>query len=177
MRILAGRFKGRALPVVGEARPAGARLRTSLFSVLAPVLAGARALDVCAGAGALGLEALSRGARHVTLVDVDPRVVAALAAWLAKVGAGEDARALRADALRGPWPPGPFHLVFLDPPFPFWQDERAARLLAHARGVVAPDGRAVVKLPARHRPAEDPAWEVIDRRAAGDAAFAILAPR
>src|SRR5688572_15036039 len=99
MRILAGRFKGRALPVVGDARPAGSRLRTSLFSVLEPVLPGARVLDVCAGAGALGLEALSRGAADVTLLDADPRVATSLSAWLAQVGAAPTARALRADAL------------------------------------------------------------------------------
>src|SRR5687767_4108448 len=163
MRILAGRFKGRALPVVGDARPAGSRLRTSLFSVLAPVLAGARVLDVCAGAGSLGLEALSRGAGHVTLLDADLRAAAALAAWLEKVGAKDEVRALRADALRHPWPAGPFDVVFLDPPFPFWQDDRAARLLASARMAVAPDGRAVVKLPARHALPDDPAWTVADR--------------
>jgi 16S rRNA (guanine966-N2)-methyltransferase len=177
MRILAGRFKGRALPVVGDARPAGSRLRTSLFSVLEPVLPGARVLDVCAGAGALGLEALSRGAADVTLLDADPRVAASLSAWLANVGAASEARALRADALRAPWPAGPFHLVLLDPPFPFWQDERAARLLSAARTVVAPDGLLALKLPARQALPEDPAWALADRRAAGDAAFAILSPR
>jgi 16S rRNA (guanine966-N2)-methyltransferase len=177
MRILAGRFKGRALPVLGEARPAGSRLRTSLFSVLAPRLAGARVLDVCAGAGGLGLEALSRGAVHVTLLDADPRVVEALGVWLATVGATTEARVVRSDALRSVWPPGPFDLVLLDPPFDFWRDDRATTLLVRARTAVPPGGLAVVKLPARQVLPDDLPWALQDRRTAGDSAFALLTPR
>jgi 16S rRNA (guanine966-N2)-methyltransferase len=177
MRILAGRFHGRALPLVaGDVRPAGARLRTSLFGVLAPRLDGARVLDVCAGAGALGLEALSRGAAHVTLLDRDPRVVAGLAAWLAKVGASGEARVVCADALHAAWPAGPFDLVLLDPPFPAWQSTDAAALLTRARGVLSPGGLLAAKLPRRQELPEVAGLAVADRRDAADVAFALLEP-
>jgi len=174
MRVIAGRFKGRALPVPPDARPAGARLRTSLFSVLGASLEGARVLDVCAGAGGLGLEALSRGAGHVTLIDRDPTAVRALAAWLEQVGAAGEGRALRLDAFAAPWPPGPFDLILFDPPFTTWVDSSALRLFDQARRVVAPLGRLVVKLPARQGLPQGGGWQVSERRAAGAAAFALL---
>jgi 16S rRNA (guanine966-N2)-methyltransferase len=176
MRVIAGRFKGRALPVPPAARPAGARLRTSLFSVLGARVEGLHVLDVCAGAGGLGLEALSRGAADVTLLDQDAHAVRGLNAWLVKVGAAGQGRALRLDALEAPWPGGPFDLVLLDPPFDAWADERAARLLGRARAVVASEGLLVVKLPARQALPESPGWRLAERRAAGDAAFALLTP-
>lgn len=180
MRILAGRFRGRALPVPPGARPAGSRLRTSLFSVLGGRVEGARVLDVCAGAGGLGLEALSRGALHVTLLERDPAAARALEAWLARVGAAGEAQVLRLDVLRRPWPPGPFDLVLLDPPFDAWAGPEAVEMLARARAVVAPEGLLVVKCPSRQvLPAEGPAgasWRALDRRSAGEAAYALLAP-
>ncbi len=177
MRILAGRFKGRPLPVPDGARPAGGRLRTSLFGVLSPRLVGARVLDVCAGAGGFGLEALSRGALEVVLLDSDPRAVAALSAWLLRVGAAREGRALRGDALRQPWPPGPFELVFLDPPFSAWGGAGGDDLVERARPVLAPDGLLVLKVPARHPVEASAGWALLDRRAAGDAAFVLLSPR
>jgi len=174
--VIAGRFKGRALPVPPAARPAGARLRTSLFSVLGASLDGARVLDVCAGAGGLGLEALSRGAAHVTLLDSDPQAVRGLAQWLEKVGAAGEGASLRLDAFAAPWPPGPFDLILLDPPFEAWADGRALSLLDRARAVVDARGRLVVKLPTRQALPEGGRWRLADRRVAGEAAYAILEP-
>jgi 16S rRNA (guanine966-N2)-methyltransferase len=186
MRILAGRFKGRGLPVPASARPAGARLRTRLFSVLGTDLEGQRVLDVCAGAGGFGLEALSRGAASVTLLERDPQAVRALALWIQKVGAGAQATVLRLDVLRAPWPPGPYDLILLDPPFDLWpsaddsppaawEGSPAALLFERARGVLAPGGQLVVKLPSRQPLPEGGPWRVLDRRQEGDAAFARLA--
>lgn len=174
MRILAGRFKGRALPVPPAARPAGSRLRTSLFGVLGASLDGARVLDVCAGAGGLGLEALSRGAARVVLLDRDPGTVRMLTQWIEHVGASAAALAVRGDALEHAWPEGPFDVVLLDPPFDFWGDGRAARLLERAQEALAAGGRAVVKLPARQELPAGHAWRLRDRRRAGDVDFAIL---
>lgn len=148
MRIGAGRFKGRQLPPSRGARPVPGRLKTSLFSVLARHLEGARVLDVCAGVGGLGLEALSRGAAQVTLMERDRGAAQALVQWLDRVGAGESGRVLAVDALSAPWPPGPFDLVFVDPPFEFWADGRGSRLVACAERVLANAGWVAVKCPA-----------------------------
>lgn len=175
MHILAGEFKRRGLPVPAGARPAGARLRTRLFSVLGSAVEGARVLDVCAGAGGLGLEALSRGAADVTLLDRDRDAVRLLNLWISSVGAPGRARALRVDALASPWPPGPFDLVFLDPPFDVWGGDEAAALLSKARTVTVRAGILAAKVPSSLVLADGAGWKVLDRRGGGEAEFALLA--
>src|SRR5690606_27463481 len=99
MRIGAGRFKHAELPPVGPGvRPVPARLRQSLFTVIEPWVAGAAVLDLCAGVGGLGLEALSRGAARVVLVDTDPRALAALGRWIDHRGLRAEVTTVRADA-------------------------------------------------------------------------------
>jgi 16S rRNA (guanine966-N2)-methyltransferase len=176
VRIEAGCWKGRSLPRPGGARPAGARLRKSLFSVIAARIPGARVLDLFAGAGAFGLEAASRGAGSVVLVERDAGRVRALATWLKAAGADRRVELCRRDALRAALPPGPFDLVFVDPPFALWEGKDAARLLARAVGALAPDGLALLKVPGRWGVPEDPRWAVRRRRAVGDAAWVLLAP-
>ncbi len=123
-RILAGRNKGRRLeaPAGRETRPTGARVRQTLFDILAPLLPGCRFLDAFAGSGSVGLEALSRGASHVVLIDTSAPAVAAIRANAALLAgsAGEvqifrqDARtALPALAERGLR----FDVIYLDPPY------------------------------------------------------------
>ncbi len=100
-------------------RPTSDRVRETLFNWLQPVLPGARVLDVFAGSGALGLEALSRGASEALLVERDAAVVEALHGVIAHLHAGSQARVLRSDAtvlLRTPLH-GRFDVVFVDPPF------------------------------------------------------------
>lgn len=89
------------------------------MSILAPDLEGARVLDLFAGSGALGIEALSRGAAHVTFVESDPRVLRVLRANLDTLGAGPEAQAVRADGIRllHETEPGRYDLVFADPPY------------------------------------------------------------
>src|SRR5258705_10119522 len=86
MRVIAGRFKGRRLktPTWEGLRPTSDKLRETLFNILAPRVAGARVLDLFAGTGALGIEALSRGAAHVTFVESDPLAIKAIEQNLAK---------------------------------------------------------------------------------------------
>lgn len=175
MRIAAGRFKGRPLPSARSARPVPGRLKTSLFSVLAPRLEGAHVLDVCAGVGGLGLEALSRGAAQVLLLDRDQGAVRALNAWIQRAGVGRAARARRRDALRGSLPEGPFDLVFLDPPFAFWEGSGTARLLARSVERLAPDGLLVLKLPGKMDLPEDPRWRVLRHTHVASTAYALLA--
>jgi 16S rRNA (guanine966-N2)-methyltransferase len=118
VRIVAGSFRGRRLqaPAGRATRPTADRVREALFSILGP-LDGVRVLDLFAGSGALGIEALSRGAAAAVFVDSDPRAVAAIRRNLEAVGL--DSRVHRRDAiayLREPRD-GPFELVFLDPPY------------------------------------------------------------
>ncbi|MCE8512386.1 16S rRNA (guanine(966)-N(2))-methyltransferase RsmD [Ruegeria pomeroyi] len=126
MRIIAGAFRGRALASVGKGdagahlRPTTDRVRESLFSVLTHlnVIEGAQVLDLFAGTGALGLEALSRGAAHVTFVD-DGRVAQGLITKnISLTGSGDSTTLIRRDATRlGPNPGAPCGLIFLDPPY------------------------------------------------------------
>jgi 16S rRNA (guanine966-N2)-methyltransferase len=119
MRIIAGRWRGRSLAVPpGEVtRPTADRTREALFSMLTSRIGSfedLRVADIFAGTGALGLEALSRGARSCTFVERDRDAVAALKANIAKLGAeGTDIRAQAAEGFAG----GPFDVVFLDPPY------------------------------------------------------------
>jgi len=119
VRIIAGQWRGRRLefPDLPGLRPTPDRVRETLFNWLAPVLPGARCLDLFAGSGALGIEALSRGAAEAVLVEPQPLAVRALRENLARLKA-ENARVEMTDALA--WlrqPATPFEIVLLDPPF------------------------------------------------------------
>lgn len=120
LRIVAGKWRSRLLDVadVPGLRPTAERIRETLFNWLAPTLAGTRCLDLFAGTGALGFEALSRGAREVVFVEKSAVAARALAASARVLDAsGADIRQADAfDFLRRP-PEGRFDIVFLDPPF------------------------------------------------------------
>jgi 16S rRNA (guanine966-N2)-methyltransferase len=121
VRIIGGRWRGTRLPVADVAglRPTSDRVRETLFNWLASVLPGARVLDLFAGSGALGLEALSRGAREALLVERDAKLAESLRQTVARLNAQEEAQVAAADALaflRAPLH-GRFDIVFLDPPF------------------------------------------------------------
>src|SRR5919201_5385272 len=98
MRVIAGRFKGRLLkaPSWEGLRPTSDKLRETLFNILAPRIVGARVLDGYAGTGAVGIEAISRGASHVTFVERDPRAQALVAENLAHCGVGDGYVIIRA---------------------------------------------------------------------------------
>jgi 16S rRNA (guanine(966)-N(2))-methyltransferase RsmD len=141
-RILAGRWKGRRLNVPRGARPTSSRAREALFAILQDAIRGSRFLDLFAGSGAMGLEALSRGASSATFVENDSR---ALERNLAMVGAGpeefdvlrDDARAAVSSlATRGET----FDLVFVDPPYSL-----EAALSKRAAALLAPAGTLVVQ--------------------------------
>lgn len=176
MRIHSGRLKGRQLPAARGARPIGGRLKVSLFSVLTPYLQGARVLDLCAGVGGMGLEALSRGAREVVLVDKDPRTCKALRDWLRKADPRGGGQVRRGDAASGPLPEGPFDVVLLDPPYVAWEGQEAAKMIARAVARCGPEGFVACKVPAKTDLPEDPRWELIRRTAVASAAYALIAP-
>lgn len=119
IRIIGGLWRGRLLkvPDVKDLRPTPNRVRETLFNWLAPHIAGARCLDLFAGSGALGFEALSRGALWVEMVDVSSVVTAALQETLVALKVN-NANVVRASVPSGlPLPQKKFDIVFLDPPF------------------------------------------------------------
>ncbi len=120
VRIIGGDWRGTRLPVADREglRPTADRVRETLFNWLQPVLPGARVLDLFAGTGALGLEAVSRGAREAVLVERDPQLAEGLRQLAARLPGGERVQVVCADALA--WlrtTPGGFDLAFVDPPF------------------------------------------------------------
>ncbi|MFW8633606.1 16S rRNA (guanine(966)-N(2))-methyltransferase RsmD [Cribrihabitans pelagius] len=151
MRIIAGRFRGRALAAVGKGdagahlRPTTDRVRESLFNVLmhTGAIPGAKVLDLFAGTGALGLEALSRGAAEAVFAD-DGRVSAGLIRKNIALCRAEDSTMLiRRDVLKlGPNPGAPCGLVFLDPPYGKGLGEKALAA-ALAGGWIAGDALVV----------------------------------
>ena len=123
MRVLAGALKGRRLetPRGSTTRPTADQVRIALMDTLMPRLPDARVLDLFAGAGGVGLEALSRGAAHVTFVERDARAVAALRANVETLGVTAQTRVERADVRaaleRLAREDAHFDIVFLDPPY------------------------------------------------------------
>jgi 16S rRNA (guanine(966)-N(2))-methyltransferase RsmD len=123
MKIIAGALKGRRLvtPRGATTRPTADQVRIALLDALGPWLGEARVLDLFAGAGGVGLEALSRGAAHATFVERDPRALAALVENVRALGVGASARILRAPVARAldrlAAAGERFAIVFLDPPY------------------------------------------------------------
>jgi 16S rRNA (guanine966-N2)-methyltransferase len=159
MRIIAGIHRGRKLvaPEGLTTRPMTDRVRENLFNILAPHLDGAVVLDLFCGSGALGLEALSRGARWCLLVDSDPEAVTSAETNAATLRLTKQAKVVRRDALRpGPWirPPAgqAYTLVFTDPPYRLTDSpEGRERLAAMARaladlGCLAPGATAMLRM-------------------------------
>jgi 16S rRNA (guanine966-N2)-methyltransferase len=152
MRIVGGRLRGRALaaPRSQAIRPTADRLRESLFNILAHAygdpVAGARVLDLFAGTGALGIEALSRGAALAVLIDESAEARGLLRENVATLGLGGVARIFRRDAtqLGAAHPLDAFSLAFLDPPYGRGLAEKALAA-AHAGGWLAPDALIVVE--------------------------------
>jgi 16S rRNA (guanine966-N2)-methyltransferase len=180
VRIIAGDFRGRALASVGKGdagahlRPTTDRVRESLFNVLTHKIDfdGARVLDLFAGTGALGLEALSRGAESVTFVD-DGRVAQGLITKNIDLCRARDrARLIRRSALKlGENPDAPYSLIFLDPPYGKALGE-AAIDVARAGGWVAEDALIVWEENTPMQPPEG--YELEDSRKYGDTHITLL---
>jgi len=149
-RIIAGRSKGRRLKTPGglATRPTGARVRQSLFDVLAPRIPGCRFLDAFAGTGAVGLEASSRGAASVVLVDSSPAAIASVRENARALAAAAEVRVLKQDALaamaafarRGER----FDVIYLDPPYDGDLCLRALSLVSTS-DLLTPGGLAVAE--------------------------------
>ena len=184
LKIVGGKHRGRTLmaPAGDATRPTAGRAREALFNILmharwredgtSPVLE-ARVLDAFAGSGALELEALSRGAAHVTFLDNDGAAIRLIGENVAKLGEAAAAKVVRADATRAPPAREACDLVFLDPPYRSGQAAPALAALAQA-GWVAPGAVVTVELAHNEDIVPPAGFEAIDERRYGAAKLVIL---
>jgi 16S rRNA (guanine966-N2)-methyltransferase len=181
MRIIAGRFRGKQLtsPEGQSIRPTADRVRESLFNILAsrlgPDFSGLRVLDLFAGTGALGLEALSRGAASAVFVETDAEARGLIRDHIEAFGVAGTARLLRRDATAlGPaGTMGPVDLVFLDPPYGQGMGEKALASLTQG-GWLSPDSLIVLEERADVAVELPQGFVLDDRRVYGAAAIHLL---
>jgi len=173
MRVVAGRFGGRRLrpPPDAGVRPTSDRVREALFAQLG-VLEDARVLDLYAGTGALGIEALSRGAAQATFVERSAASLAVLRDNLGRLGLEPQSRVMRGDALalvrrRLGRSTERFDLVLADPPYALEVGPAVLAALAAAQ-IVAPGGTVVIESARRHPVRPVPGWRVVSERRYGD---------
>jgi 16S rRNA (guanine966-N2)-methyltransferase len=183
-RVIAGEAGGRrlAVPDGRDTRPTSDRAREGLFATIVSMtgsLAGARVLDLYAGSGAVGLEALSRGAEHVLLVESGSRAAGVIRDNIEAIGlAGAEVVTGRVERVlaRGPARPGEgrgrYDVVFADPPYALAADEVSGVLTLLLRGWLAPQALVIVERATRSGPVSWPAGFVPDRaRRYGEATF------
>lgn len=176
LRIIGGKWRGRKLdfPSAEGLRPTGDRIRETLFNWLMPIVPGARCLDLFAGSGALGLEALSRGAAEVVMLDTDLQVVKSLRRHCERLLA-ENAVVQQSHAAN--WlqsaEPGPgFDIVFVDPPFKSDLLESTAPLLVE-RGFLKEDALIYVEIDQRQQFVPPRQWHLFRQKSAGQVSFSL----
>ena len=153
MRIIAGKYRGRKLksPPSLQTRPTSDRLRETLFNILAPRIEGARFLDLCAGSGAVGIEALSRGATPVTFVDRSRKMYALIETNLKLLNVGKDEiEVVSREALdflqrRIKQEDGLFDVIFFDPPYALDYEEVLDCIGQNAEQLLSNDGMVIVE--------------------------------
>ena len=202
MRISGGEFRGRVLSVPKglDVRPTQDRVREALFSMLQNDICGARFLDLFAGSGSVGLEALSRGAAEVAFVEQAPRSLASLAQNIAMLKVEDRSRVIRADvyawlstasnapnglnALNGSnglnAPNGlGFDIAYADPPYAVGAEHGYATMLARLAegGFVKPAGLFIAEMTAGQTPDSAPAWDLCRDRTYGQTRLAIYRRR
>ena len=174
VRIIGGRWRGTRLPVADSPglRPSADRVRETLFNWLQPALPGARVLDLFAGTGVLGLEAVSRGAASAQLVEAEPALAQALDAAVGRLGAAGEVAVHRGDALS--WLRAQrereFDIAFVDPPFAagLWEP-----VLAALPALMAADAWLYVESPSDHAPALSPEWALRRENRTREVRFAL----
>ncbi len=176
VRIIAGQCRGRRIsfPAIAGLRPTGDRLRETLFNWLSTELRGARCLDLFAGSGALGLEAASRGASEVILLELNPQAARALSGNIDALGL-KSARVCNANALK--WlqqsanNSKPFDIIFLDPPFNSTLLADAIVALAKQSILLAQDAKIYIETPTHQAIDFMPDnWQLHRHKTAGDVA-------
>jgi 16S rRNA (guanine966-N2)-methyltransferase len=178
--IMGGEHRSRVLRTpsgTDVTRPMTGRVKESIFNMLRGWFEDAVVLDLFSGVGTMGLEAISRGARHATMVERDHGVLACLEQNVASLGVGDRARAVQADALSPAalaGLPAPLTMVFIDPPYPLAEQTSGRRRIleqcARLRGSMAERGWMLLRLPYRLEAAEAavPGFDGPEVRSFGD---------
>lgn len=177
VRLIGGDWRRRTLsfPAVDGVRPTPDRVRETLFNWLMPVLPGSHCLDLFSGSGALGLEALSRGAASVTFVEQSPGLASALSQNLSTLNASS-AYVVKQDVLewlRAPELKESIRIVFMDPPFRADLIEPVCSTLA-VSGLLAGNARIYVEHESEHAPSVPPEWALARRKQAGQVAYSLF---
>lgn len=174
IRIIGGQWRGRKLPVIGNPslRPTTERIRETLFNWLAPVIRGARCLDCFAGSGALGLEALSRYAASVTLLEQNRAVSAQIFQTLQLLQVQEEAQVINTTSLKWLSQPGDtYDVVFIDPPFRQGMIDKTIKILEQYSRL-APGAWIYVEMEAQGPNLSIPAyWQVYREKLAGQVIY------
>ncbi len=182
MRVIGGSARGRRLaaPRGRGTRPTADRVREALFNILGEAVRGSAVLDLFAGSGALGIEALSRGAASAVFVDSDRSALACLRSNLENLGFESQSTVIKAESLsyvrKMASESGSFDLIFADPPYTM--DTNFYRLLLDMlgrQGILGPRGRLILEHPVRGGEVElPPGWLQADHRRYGDTAITIM---
>jgi 16S rRNA (guanine966-N2)-methyltransferase len=160
VRVIGGQYRGRRLRAVEgfEVRPTSDRLRETLFNILAPRMRASRFLDICAGSGAVGIEALSRGASEATFIDNSRRACSVIEANLQTLGIKREATLIKSDAIaalkRLAEESKQFDIIFLDPPYDSEIYSAALKQIA-ASGLLSSDAIAIAERRAKKPPETD----------------------
>jgi len=173
LRIIGGQWRSRLIcfDAAAGVRPTPDRVRQTVFDWLAPLIEGASVLDLFAGSGALGFEALSRGAAHASFVEHGGAQAAAIREAAARLAAGARAEIAQADALSWLRATGRrFDVVFLDPPYGAGLLEP---VLAELPRVLAPMHRIYLEWPAGRPPALPPGYSLLKEKAAGQVSYGL----
>jgi 16S rRNA (guanine966-N2)-methyltransferase len=171
VRIIAGEFGGRiiATPDGKKTHPMSERIRNALFNSLGDTIRGARVLDAFAGSGAVGIEALSRGAEHVTFIERDRVAQKVITENIEKLGLDEQAKLVKASVASwaSTYDGSFFDLIFVDPPYHDPQFSTAMTI----SGLLKPGALMVLSRPGRSESPTKPGVVVVDNRSYGDAAL------
>lgn len=179
MKVIAGKYRGRPLraPPGRTTRPTAARVREALFGILGDI-EGLNVADLCAGSGALGIEALSRGARHVCFVDPDRAALEAIKQNLQTLGASDQSRLLAIQVERAQkalLDRGPFDLVLCDPPWPIAEQVAKSVVELLTPSLLSADAVVVIGHRAdRPLRVADPRWALTQARVWGDSGLSFF---
>lgn len=179
MKIISGRLKGRLIPTIKNPkyRPSTGKLKEAMFSILSSMekdfFLSKAVLDLFAGTGSLGVEALSRGAAHVTLVDIEIDHIKALKDFATKIGEAENITSLRLDATNLPISYSGYDIVFMDPPYSKSFADKSLRSLAE-KSWLNPGAIIIIELESKEVLLTPDIYNIINERIIGKAKLVIL---